>query len=170
MEPDLKQTSLACQLAGFLWSHQLPIGLSFTLPPLALLCFVISNVAGASAYWWRFYVVMPQWHLLTPALFAVCMLGTAILCIYCLRGIRPNQADNKEHTAVLLAALGFTYQVIGAWPMWSRAYPWSWQIEIAGYGVWLVLPLFAVSLLALLAGGTSLYLHSRLYHEKYALE
>jgi hypothetical protein len=64
---------------------------------------------------------------------------------------------------MLLTALGFAYQVIGAWPLWNQAYTWPWQKEIADYGNILVLPLFTCSLLALVTGATSLYFHSKKY-------
>ena len=104
---------------------------------------------------------------MVPALFGASLVGTVILCVYSLKDIQPGRIDNKEHVAVLIAALGFTYQVIGAWPLWSSDYPWPWQQEIAKYGNLLVLPLFAVSLLALITGGASLYIHSRIWHQKH---
>jgi hypothetical protein len=164
----LKQTSSISGLAGFLWSHQLPIGLSLTLFTLADLTFIISNATDGAANWWSFYVVLPQWRFLVPMLFAASIIGTLFLCLYSLNNIQPNRVDNKEHVAILLVALGFTYQVIGAWPLWSRVYPWPWQQEIAKYGNILVLPLFAVSLLALIAGGASLYVHSKIWQQKQA--
>jgi type III secretory pathway component EscS len=164
----LKKASFAREVAGFLWSYQLPIGLSLTLPALADLCFIIPNVTGAEANWWSFYVVMPQWSFMVPVLFGASLVGIIILCVYSINGIQPQKVDNKEHVAVLLVALGFTYQVIGSWPLWNIAYPWLWQQEIAKYGNILVLPLFAVNLLALITGGASLYIHSRIWHQKHA--
>ena len=71
----------------------------------------------------------------------------------------PETVDNKQNAAILVTALGFTYQVIGAWPLWNQWYPWQWQAEIARYGNWLVFPLFIGSLLALIIGAASLYSH-----------
>jgi hypothetical protein len=87
--------------------------------------------------------------------------------VYSIRGIQPESVDNKEHAAILVTALGFTYQVIGAWPLWNQQYPWPWQQEIANYGNLLVFPLFIGSLLALIIGAASLYIHSKIYHEKH---
>jgi len=95
------------------------------------------------------------------------LFGTLMLTVYCVRDIQPTVVDNKEHAAVLVTALGFAYLVLGAWPMWTQSYPWAWQQEIANYGNLLVLPLFAGSLIALIAGSVSLYIHSRIYHQKY---
>ena len=88
-----------------------------------------------------------------------------MLSVYCIRGVKRGNVDNKEHAAVLVTALGFTYLVVGAWPMWTQLYPWPWQEEIANYGSFLVFPLFAGSLIALFTGVASLYIHSRIYHE-----
>jgi hypothetical protein len=67
----------------------------------------------------------------------------------------------------LAAGLGLTYQVVGAWPLWAQQYPWPWQQLIANYGNPLALTLFIGSLVALLTGATSLYVHSRIYHQKH---
>jgi len=109
---------------------------------------------------------MPQWSFGVPLLFSLTLIGTVVLCVYSIRGIQPQKIDNKEHVAILLSALGFTYLVIGAWPLWNQPYPWLWQQEIARYGNLLVLPLFGVSLLALVIGGVSLYIHSKIWHQK----
>ena len=110
---------------------------------------------------------MPEWSFTVPVVFLISVIGTIILCIYSIKDIQPERIDNKEHAAIFVTALGFTYQVVGAWPMWNQDYPWPWQKEIAGYGNLLVWPLFIVSLLALVIGAASLYLHSKIYHEKH---
>jgi hypothetical protein len=166
-EATLKQTSQARQLAGFLWSHQLPIGLSLTLLALIDLCFIITNLDSDLGSFRGFYVLVLQWSLVIPVLFAVTLVGTLILCAYSMKGIQPQEGDHKEQVAILLAALGFTYQVIGAWPLWNQPYPWQWQQEIARYGNLLVFPLFAGSLLALIVGAASLYIHSKIWHQNH---
>ena len=72
------------------------------------------------------------------------------------------KAYRRITLGILLTTFGFTYQVIGAWVLWDKAYPWSWQTEIAKYGALLVWPLFILSLLALIAGATLLYQDSKL--------
>ncbi len=109
---------------------------------------------------------MPQWKFTIPLLLVTSLIGTLMLSIYCIRDIQPERADNKEHAAIIVTALGFTYQVIGAWPLFNQGYPWPWQQEIATYGNLLVFPLFIGSLLALITGAASLYIHSRIYHQK----
>ena len=90
-----------------------------------------------------------------------------MLGVYSIRDIQSERVDYKEHAAIIATALGFTYQVIGAWPLWNQPYPWPWQQEIANYGNFLVLPLFIGSLLTLIIGAASFYIHSKIYHEKH---
>jgi hypothetical protein len=99
-----------------------------------------------------------------PALF----IGTIVLCVYSIRGIRPEIAPHKEQVAVLLTAFGFTYQVIGAWPLGTIAnFPWEWQKQIMRNGSAFAWSLFSLSLAALVVGGISLYIHSRIWHQKH---
>jgi hypothetical protein len=99
-----------------------------------------------------------------PALF----IGTTALCIYSIRGIRFDAVNHKEHIAILLTAVGFTYQVIGAWPLGNMVdFPWEWQKQIIQNGAILSWALYILSLSALVIGGASLYLHSRIYHQKH---
>jgi len=110
---------------------------------------------------------MPEWAFTVPVLLIMSLIGTLMLCVYCISGIQPERVDYKEQAAIVVAALGFTYQVIGAWPLWNQWYPWPWQAEIARYGNLLVFPLFIGSLLALITGAASLYIHSKIYREKH---
>ncbi len=135
------------------------------------LWFVMPNLYGTFhgfyVNWQTFRLFMPEWFFTVPVLLAMALIGTLMLTVYCIKDIQATRVDNKEHAAVLVTALGFTYLVIGAWPMWTQSYPWAWQQEIANYGNLLVLPLFAGSVLALILGATSLYIYSRIYHEKH---
>ena len=125
------------------------------------LWFIISNVNGSAVNWLGFYVLVPEWNFVIPIIFTLGLIGIVMLCMYCIKDIQPDRSDYKEYIAVLLAALGFTYQVIGAWPLWGKAYPWFWQQEIAKYGNLMILPLFIASLLSLIVGAASLYIHSK---------
>ena len=107
---------------------------------------------------------MPQWSFLVPFLLVISLIGSLMISVYCLRGIEPKRADNKEHAAVLATSLGFAYLVLGAWPLWTQLYPWPWQEEIANYGNLLVFPLFVGSIIALFSGAVSLFIHSKIYH------
>jgi hypothetical protein len=161
------QANYVYQMVKFVKNHQLSIGLLLIFFGVADLWFIMPNIWSSAANWQGFYVLMPEWSFTVPILFIISLIGTMKLCVYSIRDIRPERIDYKEHAAIVVTALGFTYQVIGAWPLWDQAYPWPWQKEIAGYGNFLVLPLFIGSLLALVIGAASLYLHSKIYHEKH---
>jgi hypothetical protein len=161
------QANYAYQMVKFVKNHQLSIGLLLTIFGVADLWFIMPNIWSSAANWQGFYLLMPQWSVTVPILFIISLMGTMILCVYSIRDIQPQKTDNKEHAAILVTALGFTYQVIGAWPLWNQPYPWPWQKEIANYGNLLVLPLFIGSLLALIIGAASLYIHSKIYREKH---
>jgi hypothetical protein len=76
----------------------------------------------------------------------------------------------KKHQlaiGMLLTTFGFIYQVIGAWPLWDKAYPWEWQTEIAMRWSFLIWPLSIISLAALTVGIALLYEDSKRYHERH---
>jgi hypothetical protein len=67
--------------------------------------------------------------------FPALIIGAAMLCIYSIRGIRPEDAFDKQYVAILLTAFGFTYMVIGAWPLGNPIdFPWQWQKQIVSNG------------------------------------
>lgn len=100
--------------------------------------------------------------------FPFLIIGATGLCAYSIRGITPNGVKDKEYIAILLTAAGFIYQVIGAWPLGKLIdFPWIWQKQIVQSGVFLSWSLYLLSLACLIIGGISLYLHSKLYHQKY---
>jgi hypothetical protein len=99
-----------------------------------------------------------------PALFV----GTITLCIYSIRDINPQSPDHKQQVAMLLTASGFTYQVIGAWPLGILVdFPWEWQKQIIRNGTAFASSLYILSLIAFVVGGASLYVHSRIWHKKH---
>jgi ABC-type transport system involved in multi-copper enzyme maturation permease subunit len=75
------------------------------------------------------------------------------------------KAHKRITIGIILTPFGFTYQVIGAWVLWDKPYPWVWQTEIAKYGDLLVWLLFILSLISLIVGATLLYQNSKL-HQK----
>ena len=167
------QQNKAYTIAKSVKNNQLSIGLLLVFFGVADLSFVMPNMyAGLVGDWhidWRFfYFYMPQWSFTVPILLLLTLVGTLILGAYCIRGIQPGRIDHKQNAAILVTALGFIYQVIGAWPLWTQWYPWQWQAEIARYGNWLVFPLFIGSLIALIIGAASLYIHSKIYHKTHA--
>jgi hypothetical protein len=99
-----------------------------------------------------------------PALFV----GTTALCIYSLRDINSQNPDHKQQVAILLATSGFTYQVIGAWPLGILVdFPWEWQKQIIRNGAPFAWSLYILSLVAFVVGGASLYIQSRIWHKKH---
>ena len=171
MKPALKQKNPANKAASFLKGHQLIIGLLLVFFGVSDLSFVMPNLYGTFhgfyVNWQTFRLYMPLWVFTIPVLLVMSLAGTLILTVYCIKDIQPARLDYKEHAAVLVTALSFTYLVIGAWPLWTQPYPWAWQQEIANYGNLLVLLLFVGSLLALVAGAFSLYFYSGIYHQKH---
>jgi hypothetical protein len=99
-----------------------------------------------------------------PALIA----GAVMLSIYSLREINSEAPKDKQYVAILLTALGFTYQVIGAWPLGnSTDFPWEWQKQIVNNGFIFAWTLYVLSFIVLVVGGVSMYHHSRIYHRKH---
>ncbi len=95
------------------------------------------------------------------------ILGAAMLCVYSIRGIRPDASVDKLYVAILLTTFGFTYQVIGAWPLGNPIdFPWQWQKQIVSNGAIFTWTLYLLSLTVLAIGAISLYKHSRIYHKK----
>ena len=99
--------------------------------------------------------------------FPALIIGAVMLCVYSIRGIRPEAAADKQYVAILLTAFGFTYQVIGAWPLGKLVdFPWQWQKQIISNGPVFAWTLYILSLIVLVIGGISLYKHSRIYQKK----
>jgi hypothetical protein len=170
MEKAYPRENYLSNQAKFANNYQLKIGLALIFFGIADLWFVIPNMyAGLQGDWhieWRFfYFYMPEWIFTIPFFLILSLIGTLMLSAYCLRNIQPESFDHKREAAILVIALGFTYQVIGAWPLWNQYYPWPWQAEIARYGNVLVFSLFIGSLVALLMGAASLYVHSKFLRE-----
>ena len=91
-----------------------------------------------------------------------------MLCLYSLRTLRFGLTGNSELVAVMLIVFGFTYQVVGAWPLGvMTTFPWEWQKQIMNYGLLFTWILYALSLVTLVIGGISLYVHSRDYHKRH---
>ncbi len=172
MGNDYSQNNYLLKLAKSFKRHQFSIGLWLVFFGVADLWFVMPNMyAGLVGDWhvdWRFfYFYMPEWFFSVPILLIMTLVGTLILSVYCIRDIQSESFNHKQKAAILVTSLGFTYQVIGAWPLWNQWYPWQWQAEIARYGNLLVFTLFVGSLLVLMIGATSLYLHSRIWRKNH---
>jgi len=114
----------------------------------------------------------PSSSLLNPLFFMTSLpaliIGTVILSVYSMNKIRLGAVDDKERVAIVLTVFGFAYQIIGAWPLGEKAiFPWEWQKQIISFGPVCAWTLTLLSLIALAAGGISLFTHSKLYHQKH---
>jgi hypothetical protein len=103
--------------------------------------------------------------------FPALIIGAGMLCYYSIHGINSKAPNEKQYVAILLTVFGFTYQVIGAWPLeQSKDFPWQWQRLIASNGPVLTWIFYLLSLLVLLIGVVSLYKHSQIYYQKHLVE
>jgi len=105
-----------------------------------------------------------------PAFFAVSLpiflIGVIMLCYYTLSVLRNGLTADSEHVAILLTVCGFSYQVLGAWPLQeSTNFPWTWQKQIMDYGSVFAWFLYILSVVMLVLGAVSLFMHSRAYHK-----
>lgn len=92
------------------------------------------------------------------------LIGAVSLCLYNIYEIKTKENYNTEHIALLLTSFGFTYVVVGAWPLGNPVgFPWDWQRQIISYGPLFSWLLYCLSLLVLVVGIISLYVHSRKY-------
>lgn len=99
------------------------------------------------------------------------IIGATMLCFYSIRDVTQKAPVNKQYVAILLTSFGFTYQVIGAWPLENpEDFPWQWQKQITLNGQVFTWTLYILSLIVLLVGVVSLYKHSKIYHQKHSVE
>ncbi|NLF87719.1 hypothetical protein GX563_02730 [Candidatus Bathyarchaeota archaeon] len=95
----------------------------------------------------------------------VFLIGVIMLFYYTMSVLRNGLTVDSEHVAILLTAMGFSYQVLGAWPLQEAAnFPWTWQKQIMDYGSIFAWLLYLLSIVMLLLGVVSLFIHSRAYH------
>jgi hypothetical protein len=103
--------------------------------------------------------------------FPALLIGAVMLSNYSLRGITPEAPADKQYVAILLTTFGFTYQVIGAWPLGKFVdFPWHWQKQIILNGSIFAWILYILSLVVLFVGVVSLYKHSVIYQKKHLSE
>lgn len=110
------------------------------------------------------YIIPTFFYTSLPAL----LLGTVILCVYSVKVLRSNVSSNSEHIAILLTVFGFAYTVLGAWPLQAAVdFPWDWQKQIMDYGAVFAWGLYGLSLVVLVIGAFSLFVHSCDYHRQH---
>jgi hypothetical protein len=174
-----KQTTYTYKIANYVKSHRVSLGLFLA----AYGAFYLSSVLASRwtiADWGKDITGYPPSSINTllprgfidPIFFVTSfpalIIGASMLCLYSIRGIRPEAADDKQYVAILLTAFGFTYQVIGAWPLGHLTdFPWQWQKQIISNGASFAWTLYLLSLIVLVTGGISLYKHSQIYHKSH---
>ena len=171
-----RQTSYPNRVSRYAISHWVSLGLFLSAYGTLYLSSVILN-RQAIAYWEKAVAIyspssisplLPR-SLLDPLFyvtsFPALIIGAAMLCSYSIRGIRSDGDKVKQYVAILLTAFGFTYQVIGAWPLQHQIdFPWQWQKQIVSFGSYFTWSLYILSLIVLSTGVVSLYKHSVIYH------
>ena len=181
MSNDHKKTYVY-MISNYLRSHKMSIGLLLaSYGTLYLTSVLLSDWTLAD--WGKDITVYPPSFIRTllprsfiePIFFftsfPALIIGAAMLSNYSIRGISPEAAPTKQYVAILLTAFGFTYQIIGAWPLENSAdFPWQWQKQIVSYGPLFTWILYILSLVVLLIGAYSLYRHSQIYHQKHPSE
>jgi hypothetical protein len=176
-----KQTAYANGISEYVRSHEASLGLFLVVYGAFYLTAVL--LGGWTIFDWgkdiTIYPSSPVNTLLPRSFispiffvtsFPALIIGAAMLCVYSLRGITPQAAPDKQYAAILLSVFGFTYLVIGDWPLKLPEFPWLWQTQIASNGPIFSWTLYLLSLVVLLVGAFSLYKHSRIYHQTHPSE
>ena len=175
----LEQTSYPNRLFSYAKSHWVSVGLFLSIYGALYLSSVILN-RHITADWEKAIEIysptsisplLPR-SLLDPLFFATSfpaiIIGLSLLCSYSIRGIESKTDANKQYIAILLTVLGFTYQVIGAWPLQRQTdFPWLWQKQIVSFGSVFAWTLYFLSLIVFSIGVISLYRHSLIFHRKH---
>jgi len=90
--------------------------------------------------------------------------GAALLCHRCIHDLRNGLTQQSQYAALLLVVFGFSYVVIGAWPLQAVDDKlWDWKIQTMNYGAGFAWLLTGLSLIALAVGFTALLAHRRAY-------
>ena len=178
-ESSQKQTNFAKRISTYVKNHRVSLGLflatygAFYLSSVLLSGWTIADWGkDITGYPPSFINTLLPRSFISPIFFVTSfpalIIGAVMLCVYSIRGISPNEVDDKEHVAILLTAFGFTYQVIGAWPLGHlNDFPWQWQKQIISNGAFFAWALYILSLIVLVIGGISLYKNSQIYHKKH---
>ena len=83
------------------------------------------------------------------------------------RTFNRERVDNKENAAIIVTALGFTYQVIGAWPLFNQAIPLAMAGRNRNLREPACIPTFYRKPISTNNRSASLYIHSKIYHQKH---
>ncbi len=176
-----KQTAYTYRASEYVRSHAASLGLFLSVYG-AFYLFVVLLGGWTMVDWGKDVTIYPSLFVntliprsvISPAFFVTSfpalVFGAAILCFYSIRGITPKAAPDKQYVAIVLTIFGFTYLVIGDWPLKLPEFPWLWQSQIAANGPVFSWILYLLGLGALLVGAFSLYKHSLIYHQTHQNE
>ena len=173
-----KRAHYACSVSNYIRSHKVSLALFlfvygvFYLSSVVLSGWTVADWVKELPGYPRSFInpLLPRSFI--PILFFVTsfpalIVGAMMLCLFSIRGIRQDSMD-IQYIAILLTAFGFTYQVIGAWPLGKSVdFPWYWQKQIVSNGPIFAWILYLLSLILLIVGSASLYMQSRIYHQKH---
>ncbi len=170
------------RLSNYLKSHKASLGLFLAAYGTFYLTSVVLS-GWALADWGKNIVLYPPSTVNTVlprsfiepmffvSSFPALIIGAAMLCIYSIRGISSEAFADKQYAAILLTAFGFSYIVIGAWPLGQKdVFPWEWQKQIISFAPGFAWILYILGLAILAVGAVSLYKHSLIYHQKHSDE
>ncbi|MGD6805428.1 MAG: hypothetical protein ACQCN4_00495 [Candidatus Bathyarchaeia archaeon] len=100
--------------------------------------------------------------------FPALLIGVVLMCDCSIRGLRFGLTATSQYIAVLLSVFGFSYLVIGAWPLQVPIdMPWEWQKQIMSYGAFFAWLLYGLGFVVFAVGGVSLFVHSRAYRRRH---
>lgn len=174
-----KQINYPSDTVSFIKKHKVSLGLLLA----AYGAFYLSVVflSGWSIFDWgkdittyasfEFNGVLPR-SFIAPIFFITSLpallIGAALLSAYCLRGLNINSIEDRERVAIILTAFGFTYIVIGAWPLGNVIdFPWEFQKQIFNNGPMITWMLYSLGVIILLTGVYSLHKCSTFYHKNH---
>jgi hypothetical protein len=100
--------------------------------------------------------------------FPALLIGVVLMCDCSIRGVRFGLTATSQYVAALLSVFGFSYLVVGAWPLQLPVdMPWAWQRQILSYGPFFAWMLYALGIIVLVIGGVSLFIHSQDYRRRH---
>lgn len=92
------------------------------------------------------------------------LFGAGLLYYSCIYDLRHGLTEQSQYAAVFLVVFGFSYIVVGAWPLQAVDEKlWDWKIQTMSYGSGFAWLLTVLSLAALAIGCAALLAHSRAY-------
>jgi hypothetical protein len=178
-ESSQKQTNYGYRVSNYVKNHKVSLGLFLAAYGAFYLSSVILSDWTITAWGNKITGYPPSFinpllphSFINPIFFVTSfptlIIGAAMLCFYSICEIRPDASIAKQYVAILLTSFGFTYLVIGAWPLGNPIdFSWQWQKQIVSNGGIFAWTLYILSFTVLAIGIISLYKHSLIYHKKH---